>query len=377
MRIGAIVEAFRDWRDRRAAFKEIRDQEADMAPYRGFEIGIILNRVKAAAFQENHDATIAAWHELNAVAPELAMTSTSVLRALMHVGEAEFADELLVKAQLAYPTVGELAQLYAEAAQRRGQWEEANRRWENVRKRFPEIRSSYTFGSICLLELGRFDEAEKALEHGLRLASDDSMALFQYARAAEKRENWEQAYQRWLVARERLTEDVTPSVEAARCLKHMGRDDEAIELLEKARWRYQSSFLPGQELARIPHDRGDWEAAWKQWDALRVAYPRAPGAYVFGAEALNNLGRHDEAEALLLRGADRFQETEETGPMFAYAVSAHNRRDWPEAARRWAIMRDWYPTARQGYKWGGDALEFAGDLAGAEEVRERGALLGA
>ena len=65
-----------------------------------------------------------------------------------------------------------------------------------------------------------------------------------------------------------------------------------------------------------------------------ICTPIPPAA----AQALGGAGRVEEAEALLAEAIERFPE--ERSLLHQYASLATQRRDWPEAMRRWDMVID-------------------------------------
>lgn len=366
MIFGSIVEAIRDWRDRRDAMKELRDIKREEAPFIQYEISASLNAIKAAAFQERPEAALKAWETLNARAPELAATSLTVIRSFVSLGMYDRADELLTDAMTRYPGAIEFLEAYAEVGLRRGDPHEALRRWEAVRNASPRSPRAWIFNALCLKTLQRYDEADRLLERAIAIVPDDQMAATEYAKIADERGDIEEALRRWQQMRDRL-DNLTGWVEVAIRLRRLGREQEAVALLEKAQWRFQSSARPSIELVRMTYEKGDVEGALRQWEAMRSGYPQEPTGYIAAAQALRTLGRIEEADLILSMAAERITGISE--PTVEYARFAHGRNDWPEAARRWEMVRDRFPEREEGYTWGGDALEFAGQPDAAARVR--------
>ena len=90
-------------------------------------------------------------------------------------------------------------------------------------------------------------------------------------------------------------------------------------------------------------------------DVAQHALGPAAGAPRFAAAiALRELRRFDEAEALLVSAIARFPG--ERGPLTEHAWLAAARRDWPEAVRRWALVRERFPNVADSYLRGAQAL---------------------
>jgi tetratricopeptide (TPR) repeat protein len=66
-------------------------------------------------------------------------------------------------------------------------------------------------------------------------------------------------------------------------------------------------------------------------------FPARPEGYHLATDCLNRLGRHEEADAVIARGASKFPT--DFFIMEHYARIATQRRVWPEALRRWKLMQ--------------------------------------
>jgi tetratricopeptide (TPR) repeat protein len=120
---------------------------------------------------------------------------------------------------------------------------------------------------------------------------------------------------------------------------NLGCFDEAEALMQQGRRRHPARaqfFLLG--LARVAHRRGNAEDAVRQCTVLLRKFPRAADGYHLAANCLIGLGRHDEADAMLGRGVIRLPG--DFNMNVHYAQSAMHRRAWPEALRRWELVRN-------------------------------------
>ena len=69
-----------------------------------------------------------------------------------------------------------------------------------------------------------------------------------------------------------------------------------------------------------------------------------------GANALRELGRLDDAEALISEAMQRFPDEER--PAIEFAFLAHHRRDWTEALERWQTLRGRFRACIEGHLHG-------------------------
>lgn len=365
MQTFSVVERFRNWRERIAALAELRRLDREKAPYQRIEFQALVEAVKTAASCDDREATIRAFNQLRARAPDVAISSATVIRSLMKVGSLDLAESVAKEGLTRFPHSRELLLIYGEIAQHRRNWVEMAQRFEVMRKFFPHDVWAHMLNGRALRELGNFDEADQLLKHAIGLEPLLSPPAVEYARIAQQRGDLEEALRRWDYVRSRF-EDRAAWIEAASILSRTGREDEAITLLNTARWQFQNKPEPIIELARLFIRNGDLEEAARQWKALRDQFPQDERGFIDGASTLCQLGRQDEAEAILSTYADRRNAHPAGLVAWARIVS---KRDEYEAVRRWAIVRERCPDQPEGYVEGGAALDLIGQNKEADLVR--------
>jgi predicted Zn-dependent protease len=241
-------------------------------------------------------------------APDVAISSAMAIRSLLSVGKVDLAESVVEEGLRKLPGFRALEELHGEVACRRRNWSEMARRYRLVRRKFPDAFQYYVLEAAALRALGQFDEADKLLEHAIAIAPRNPAPAAEYALVADRRGAPEEALRRWELMRKRVEDYVKDDavwVEPARIMCRMGREDEAIELLTRARWRFPGRPGLMVELAHISHRRGPPEEAVRQWQEVRKLFPHNEHGYIGGARALRELGRQEEAEALLQTYADR------------------------------------------------------------------------
>jgi predicted Zn-dependent protease len=117
-------------------------------------------------------------------------------------------------------------------------------------------------------------------------------------------------------------------------------------------------------------DRKDLPEAQRRADMFAARAPRAPQAWISRAEVLRACGRHDEAAALLRKAVRRHPRQPEI--LAALAYEAVRREDWPEAARRFELVRRHAPTRVDGYDVAAGVLFSDGRRDEAEAVLAEG-----
>jgi len=113
--------------------------------------------------------------------------------------------------------------------------------------------------------------------------------------------------------------------------------------------------------------REDWREALTLWEVVRSRLPNISTGHAGLGRALSELGRFDEAEAVLADAIKRFRQN--PGLAVQHASIAMRRRDWEEALVRWAAVRTRFPEIPAGY------TEAAAALCRLDRVDEAEAIL--
>jgi tetratricopeptide (TPR) repeat protein len=138
----------------------------------------------------------------------------------------------------------------AWAAHQGGKWLEAARRWEIFRERFPHAGEGFSLGSIALIELGRFYEADAVLRIAMERFPEAAEMHSNYALVAHRQRDWREALARWDAFCTRFPASAIGYSLGATALCELGRFAEAAnlvrlglecipqdeELLEKQAW---------------------------------------------------------------------------------------------------------------------------------------------
>jgi lipopolysaccharide biosynthesis regulator YciM len=267
---------------------------------------------------------------------------------------------------------------YAELATTRKDWVQAVERWERLwevceqagtplpQKAPGRLRVSRLKHAGQLSSAGDLDGAEEVL--GRILAGDpgEVSALIQYAELATTRKDWVQAVERWERLWEVCEQAGTPLPQKApgrlrvSRLKHAGQLSSAGDLdgaegiLTRILGEDPDEVSALTQYAELATTRKDWVQAVERWERLwevseqagialsqKVAV-RLKTARLKHAAKLSSAGDTDSAEALLKRILA--EEPEDLGALSQFARVAMVRRDWSQAAERWAatleIQRD-------------------------------------
>ena len=228
------------------------------------------------------------------------------VRCLADAGLLDQADALLRKAMRRFPEHKSLAGMWAEVAQRRGDWPEALRRWQRVAEELPDSVPALLGIEKSLCELQRADEAEAFLAGKLEQFRGGPEPWVRHAGFAQHRHDWPEAERRWSRIHLIFPRNIAAYVGLAVALREQQRFDEAQVLLEEAMEKANDDSRPWIEHAVLAQQRRDWAEAARRWEVVRTRFPDQPVGFNRGVAALAALGRHAEAEELKSEASRRF-----------------------------------------------------------------------
>jgi tetratricopeptide (TPR) repeat protein len=186
-------------------------------------------RARASDRRQDWEESITRW-KLTAESVQDAPAFAFVAKAMMELGRLEEAEAYLAQPALRFPSEPEIALTRCQIAERRGDLAAAAERWTTVRAMNPHLPATYREGARRLFDLGRHSEADAVLKTAIERFPDDFWPLYDYARLAHDRQNWDEATARWAALRQRFpSEDAGYSL-GAEALKAAGREHEVADL---------------------------------------------------------------------------------------------------------------------------------------------------
>lgn len=161
----------------------------------------------------------------------------------------------------------------ARAAEAQGNWIEALRLWGVVYEREPH-RPAAILGLVqSLVALGRLEEADMALDEGVRRFPNNVRIAVDHAELALSRGESELAAQRWHGVRSRFSDRPNILAQAGAAFSGMGRFDEAEALLAEATASFPRNEKIAVAYATSAQKRGDAAEALKRWQAVLDQFP--------------------------------------------------------------------------------------------------------
>jgi tetratricopeptide (TPR) repeat protein len=334
-----------EWFDRHRVIRELRVFDEQVRGHSRTYLEDEIGRARDALFSGNQEEAFTIWRQMRRLFPTLSMTSKAGLALLLDLGAYDEADAMMRDGRRRYPGYADFAAGYAEVAHRRGDLEEALLRCGIVRQKFPDTAKGYTIAAACLAGLDRHQEAEAIIERAVLRLPHDYDVLVEHARHAMRRQDWQEALQRWRIMKNSFDLPIAP-INMAECLRLMGSYAEAGVIATETCERYPGNHWALSGLANIAAASGDLERAVQCWEAVRRRSPFFALGYTEGADAVRRVGREVEADTILGEGVTRVKSDLRTH--LEYARSAQSRGDWSAAADRWALVRQRFPDCDEG-----------------------------
>lgn len=309
----------------------------------------------------------ARWAVLRGRFPDQLAGYVNGASALRAAGQVDEANALADRALAHFHNKPEVSIEFAWAARNRQDWHDAERRWATVRERLPDNPLGFVEGTQTFLFLGRIDEADELITAAREKFTDHHDVMVTWAGLAMRRRDFETATARWQEVRERFPASPPGYTEGGQALLEVGRIDDAEALLNDGRLRFPELFAIAQAWANVAMRRALWDEAIQRWTVIRQSFPTEISGYVGASRAMQNAGRTEDAERLLVDATERFPA--EPSLYLSWSELASQREDWIEAYRRWQQTRERFP--RESRSW----VETANALRNLRRIEEADALL--
>jgi tetratricopeptide (TPR) repeat protein len=285
-------------------------------------------------------------------------------------GEFEEAETLYTAAFTRFTDNLSLFRDYAWTAEERRDIPEAIRRWGTVQAQFPDDPIGHIRGGVLLLHSHRFDEADRVLGEAVRRFPESEEALTSYAWVAHNQHNWPEALKRWEQVIAKFPQLRDPRRLATQVLMDLGRFDEARTVLAPALRMFPDDRAIAIVSGWLATRRRDILEADRIWGSVRDRFPDCADGYRGHALALREVGRLDEAEAMLLEGARRFPL--DSVIAMDLALIPERKHNWSLASERWRGVRSRFPDLVEAQIGLGNSLLREGNASEAAAVYEEG-----
>ncbi len=256
--------------------------------------GLLLDYARSAEASGDHESAVRRYAMLRHRSPVDAAGYLGEARALCALDRHAEADAILEQAAERLPENPEILSTYAWLGQTRREWDAASRRWRSYRDRFPDHVIGYAVGSISLVELGRFAEADTVLQQGLIREPGHAELLGNYAWVAHRQSNWPEAMARWQTFRDRFPDNPAGYANLGVVLRELKRYEEADAVLLDGLRRHPTHPELVGNYAWVAYYRQDWPEALKRWTAFRDLMPDHSLGHSQVMLIMGELGRFDE-----------------------------------------------------------------------------------
>jgi tetratricopeptide (TPR) repeat protein len=335
-----MFDAIRNWFEVRAAMKDARRIRAGQASLNSI---IVVDKLKHASemiHAGQMDYATAIMDEMLERYPSETAELPASIVVLIDLERLDVAEALAVRGMRANPDSRDFVRLHCEIADRRDDTSERLRRWRAFRRRYPALALAFSREARALVAAGQEAAAEDLLREGVQAVRDDVGLAIEYAQRAEARQDWPEAYRRWVVVRDAL-EAPQGATAAAAVLARQGQHQQAESELLASRQRFPFDAPIVVALAELAEQRGDVEAALAMWAETRRDFPDVTRGHIEAARLLRARGNAAAADEMIAAAAKRAPDDREL--QYAHAVLAENARDWAEASRRWLAVRQRFP----------------------------------
>ncbi len=292
--------------------------------------------------------------------------SLRLAAALKRTNRIHDAERVLLQASERTPPDLSLLIDCAELAAERQDWIEAARRFDVATAAFPDNWWSCKRSADMLKRAGRIADAEAMLLDGQRRLPHEPILFTDQAELAADTHDQAEVLARFERTRERFPNFWWSWKRIADILRATGRTGEAEAVLLDGQQRFPEERGLFVDHAELVAGRQDWPGALRCFELLRDRFPDFWWSWKRIADIFRATGRTEEAEALLLDGQQRFPGEQALFIDQADLVAA--RQDWPDALRRFELVRQRFPESAWSWKRTADILRASGRPDEAETV---------
>ena len=366
--MSGLLSIWRDWSERRQILRDLRRQRGDDGERLRFKVKDELTYALAGLARGDRLYAVKVWEGLLEKFPNDAKNSRLALTLLIGLKRFDEAETIMRTGRKKHSADPYFAKGLVEIAYAKRDFDSVLERCAFLRKRFPGTVEGYTLGADAFLAKDQLQAAETLAFEAIKLFPENIGGPLAYARLAVKEKRWEEALRRWQLIRDGFR-FAGAYIGCAEALCHLGRYEEADQLLKQGRLSFGMEAGLHYEFARVAERKGDTAEAVQRWTTVLTRFPLDMSVYIAVSEAFERLDQSTEAEATLRTAVDRFPG--ELRPLLEVAKLLHfKRRNFPAAAEAWSQVRNDFPDNEEAYNTGADALRRAGHNKEAEAVKQ-------
>jgi tetratricopeptide (TPR) repeat protein len=254
---------------------------------------------------------------------------------------------------------------YALSALERADHRRATEIWTSLLETYPREARASILALKVLLGLRRYDEAEALMREGQEADPRASYFAVGLVMVAQARGDHETVIERCAVFRKQFPQVQDGYMLAADALISKRRLEDAERLAEQAMKLFPNDVKGYLYFGRIAAERKDWVDALRRWQIVLDRFDHQV-SYLGSAQAMQHLGRSDEAEAILLALSVRYPT--DASARIELARMSQAAGNTPVAVERWRTVAERFPLFLPGCMAAAEALEKLGEVTQAEEV---------
>lgn len=252
------------------------------------------------------------WQALQALQPGVPSVWIGEVQTLLTAGRHEQAQALSTRLQERFSNDVWVASLDAQVAVTSKDLVLAEARWREVLRRFPS--SGYVLVGLadCLTNAAKVDQAEALIAEATKAMPEAVDVAVAHARMPMHWNEWELSELRWKELLARLPQCVPALLGYASLLSLLGRQDEAVAVLNSPEIGPSARFILDIELARLAVQLRQWQRAFDLLVALKSRRPWNRAVRALVSDALWHVNQEQavdptavpEVPELLLRTDD-------------------------------------------------------------------------
>ncbi len=286
--------------------------------------------------------------------------------ALKENKKLNVADALVQDGLEKFPNETGLYLEYIDIARRQKNYKEMARRAALMQQKIPGHPRGYIASGVALRVLGNYEEADAHLLAALKKFPNKAEAYIEYGYNAIQQKNWPEALKRWTLVWEKFPQDPRGYIKGALALKENKEFGAADALVLKGLEKFPKEADLYLEYIAIARRQKNYEELARRGALMQQKIPEHLRGYMASGMGLRELGNYKDSDAHILAGLERFPDEAEL--YIEYGLNAVCQKNWPEAVKRWALMREKYPQDLLGYVNGALALKENGEFDAADTL---------
>jgi tetratricopeptide (TPR) repeat protein len=307
------------------------------------EITLFTFHARLANERQDHQQAEHRWRIVREGFPDRMEGYINQAEALRHLRRFDASKAVLLQAAARFPSEGAVQQALARRAEALSDWTAAAEHWRVAPTIDADAAWARSALAVALVRLGRPGDADALLLERQRSHPADIACFIAYARLPEERRDWQAAAERWRVVMRDFPDHPDGCEGLLRTLRKAGHPAEAGAILTEGLQRFPTSEWIMLEAAHLARHLGKIDEALQVLQLVRLHFPRLLPAYTAAAGILRDAARYDEAQALLTVAMTLFPDHWMVWREVGLLIQA--RDGWAGAVAHWAEMGRRLPDA--------------------------------